>query len=289
VAAALLYLFLCLVWGSTWLVIRIGLADLSPFWSLVIRIVPALLFILLLAWIQRASWSELREQRSKVLRLGLLVYPVGYGLVYWGEQYVTSGLSAVMFSAMPFFVALLSLRLLPGERLTRPKAAGLVLGLMGLVTVYWDQLGLGDTLHLLGMAAITLSALVSAYTTILIRRDLGRVPPVVLTASTLIVGAIIVPGYALGLEGPATFHLTSRALASAAYLSVVASGLAFVAYYRLLSQISALTMSLISFVTPIIALLLGALFDYEVLGRRAQAGIALVLVGVLLAVRGGRK
>jgi drug/metabolite transporter (DMT)-like permease len=289
VAAALLYLFLCLVWGSTWLVIRIGLADLTPFWSLAIRIGPALLFILILAWVQRTSWAEIKANRRKLLVLSLLVYPVGYGLVYWGEQYVTSGLAAVAFSAMPFFVALLALRLLPGERLTAPKAAGLVMGLAGLVTVYWDQLGLGGPLRLLGMGAITFSAFVSAYTTILIRRDLGRVPPVAMTACTLMMGMLIVPGYALALEGTTTFHLTGRALASAAYLSVVASGLAFVAYYHLLTKISALTMSLISFVTPIVALALAAVYDREVLGARGYIGIALVLAGVLLAARGGHK
>jgi drug/metabolite transporter (DMT)-like permease len=89
-------------------------------------------------------------------------------------------------------------------------------------------------------------------------------------------------------EGPPVLHLTSRALWATAYLGIVASGLAFMGYYHLLSRISALTMSLIAFVTPIVALVLGALFDYEVLGPRAKLGIALVLLGVFMAARSRR-
>lgn len=287
-ATALLYLFLCLVWGSTWLFIRIGLADLTPFWSLAARIWPALAFILILGWVRKTPLTLPRSHRGPLLRVCLLVYPVGYGLVYWGEQYVTSGLAAVMFSAMPFLVALLSWKLLPGERPGAWPVIGLLLGSAGLVTVYWDQLALGDWQKVAGMAAITLSAAVSAYTTIVIRRDLGRVPAVALTAWTLVAGAVIVPAYAFLFEGMEAWRITGRALVAVGYLSVVASGLAFVVYYRLLSTISALTMSLIAFITPIVALVLGAAFDYEVLGLRAEIGIALVLLGVLVYSRGAR-
>jgi drug/metabolite transporter (DMT)-like permease len=288
-AAALLYAFLCIVWGSTWLAIRVGLADLSPFWSLAIRIWPAFLFVTAWALSRRTNWSALREGGRSTLYVGLLVYPAGYGLVYWGEQYVQSGLSAVVFSCMPFFVAIFSWFMLPDERPGPTAIWGLCLGFAGLVTVYWDQLSLGDTMKVLGMAAISLSAIVSSYTTVIIRRDLGKIPPVALTAFTLLVGAIVIPLYALGLEGHGHLHFTPRAVASVAFLSIVASGLAFVVYYHLLSRISALTMSLVSFVTPIVALSLGALFDYTPFGWRARVGIALVLLGVLVATRKGRR
>jgi drug/metabolite transporter (DMT)-like permease len=285
VTAALLYIFLCLVWGSTWLFIRIGLKDLSPFWSLSLRILPALLFILALAFIWRTPLRVAQAERRAILKVALIVYPVGYGLVYWGEQYVSSGLAAVVFSTMPFFVALLSWRLLPGERPGLASVIGLVLGFLGLVAVYWEELAMGDLQKVAGMAALSFSSFLSAYTTIVVRRDLGRVAPVALTAYTLLAGAVIVPAYALVWEGTQGLHFTGRALAAAAYLSVVASGLAFVAYYHLLTSISALTMSLIAFVTPLVALVLGTLFDYDELGPRALVGITLVLAGVFVAAR----
>lgn len=288
-ATALLYLFLCLVWGSTWLVIRIGLADLTPFWSLAARIWPALAFILLLGWARRTSFALPRVHRGSLWTVCLLIYPVNYGLVYWAEQYVTSGLAAVVFSCMPFFVALFSLKMLPGERPRPLTLAGLLVGFAGLATVYWDQLSLGDPLKVVGMAAITVAAAVAAYGTILVRRDLGSTPAVSLTAWTLVGGAVVVPVYALVFEGTADLHFTGRALATIGYLSVVASGLAFVVYYRLLSTLSALTVSLIAFITPIAALVLGNVFDYEVLSPRAWIGIVLVLLGVFTAVRSGAR
>lgn len=288
-ATILLYLFLCLVWGSTWLVIRIGLVDLTPFWSLAFRIWLALLFILALGWMRKTSFALPREHRRSLLTVCLLVYPANYCLVYWGEQYVTSGLTAVVFACMPFFVALFSLGMLTRERPGLLTFVGLVVGFAGLATVYWDQLSLGDPKKVLGMAAISLAAAVAAYNTILVRRDLGPVPAIALTAWTLLAGSVVVPAFALAMEGSAHLHFTASALATIGYLSIVASGLAFVVYFRLLTTFSALNMSLIAFITPIIALLLGSLFDNEWLAPRAWAGIALVLTGVLLVVRAGAR
>jgi len=289
VATLLLYAFLCLVWGSTWLVIRIGLVDLSPFWSLAFRIWLALLFILALGWSRKTSFAPPASNRRSLWIVCLLVYPVNYCLVYWAEQYVTSGLTAVVFSCMPFFVALFSLRMLPQELPGPLTFVGLIVGFAGLATVYWDQLSFGDPQKVMGMLGISLAAAVAAYNTILVRRDLGSMPAVSLTAWTLIGGAVVVPFFSLALEGKADLHFTGRALATIGYLSIVASGLAFVVYYRLLTTISALTVSLIAFITPIIALLLGSWFDHESLAPRAWAGIALVLLGVLLVVQAGAR
>lgn len=288
-ATLLLYLFLCLVWGSTWLIIRIGLIDLSPFWSLAFRIWLALLFILALGWIRKTSFALPREHRRSLWIVCLLVYPGNYCLVYWGEQFVTSGLTAVVFSCMPFCVALFSLRMLPQERPGFQSIVGLTVGFAGLATIYWDQLSLGDPQKVLGMLAISLAAAIASYNTILVRRDLGGVPAISLTAFTLLCGSVVVPLFALASEGRAELHFTGSALATIGYLSIVASGLAFVVYFRLLTHLSALTMSMIAFITPIIALLLGSLFDHEALAPRAWAGIALVLMGVLLVVQAGSR
>lgn len=284
-ATALLYALLCLIWGSTWLAIRIGLADLAPFWSLAARVVLALVFVLTLGWIRKTRYAVPSALRGKLILVSLLLYPINYGLVYWGEQYVTSGLTAVVFSCMPFFVAMLSWKMLPNERPGLTSVAGLLVGFCGLITIYWDQLSLGDTQRVLGMAAISFSALVSGYASVSIRRDLGKIPPVALTMWTLLAGALVIPVYALGLEGLDVGRITVPGLSSIVYLSVVGSGLAFVVYFRLLSQLSALTMSLITFITPIVALTLGALFDQEILTLRTEVGIGMVLVGVLLATR----
>jgi drug/metabolite transporter (DMT)-like permease len=282
-AAILAYILLCLIWGSTWLFIRIGLQDMPPFTSLAIRLVPALLFLLILLWRRRTALRPLLSHPWRVLQVGLLVYPGSYGLVYWGEQHVSSGLAAVVFSVMPFFVALFAWRLLPGERAAPRAIVGLVLGFGGLVVIYWEQLTLGSTERLLGMLAITASALIAAFNTVTIRRWLGAIPAVALATWTVAAGAAIIPFYALLGESGSHVQWTPSAVGAALYLGVLGSGVSFVLYFHLLARISALTMSLITFVTPIIALTLGAFFDYEALGSRAWLGTGMVLGGVLLA------
>jgi len=281
-----IYVLLCLIWGSTWLVIRIGLADMPPFWSLSIRLVPALLFLIAVATYRRTRMAPLRREPWRVLQIGLLTYPGAYCLVYWGEQYITSGLAAVMFSTMPFFVALFAWWLLPAERLGPRAAVGLVLGFGGLVAIYWEQISLGSTEKVLGMLAVTLSALIAAFNTVTIRRWMADMPAVALATATVALGGLIVPFIALGGPAPASEHFTLRAVTAATYLGIAGSGLSFVLYYQLLSRVPALTMSLITFVTPLIALTLGVFFDYEPFGWRTWIGIGLVLAGVLLATLG---
>jgi drug/metabolite transporter (DMT)-like permease len=282
-AVLLAYILLCLIWGSSWLAIRIGLADMPPFWSLAIRLVLALGFLLAVARMRRTPFSSLLRHPGTVLLVSALTYPVAYGLVYWSEQYVTSGLAAVMFSAMPFFVALLSWWLLPAERISARTAVGLVLGTSGLVVIYWDQVQLGDIHRVLGMLGITGSALVAAFTSVMIKRQLKDVPAVALATSTTAFGALLVPIAALGFERVHEVHFSISAVGAILYLAVFASAVTFMLYYHLLRRISALTMSLIAFITPLVALYLGTLFDYESFSLRAWIGTALVLAGVLLA------
>ena len=288
-AALLAYILLCLIWGSTWLCIRIGLADMPPFWFLAFRLVIALAFLLAVAAYRKSEFAVIRRHLWLVLVIGLFTHPISYSLVYWGEQYVTSGMAAVLFSCMPFFVAIFSWWLLPGERITVWGAFGLVLGFSGLAVIYGEQIGIASTNTVLGMAAISASGLIAAGTTVTIRRWLGTAPAVSLATMTVAVGAVVMPAFAFAAEPTALVHFTPQAVAAALYLGIFGSGVTFVLYYRLLSKLPALTMSLIAFVTPVIALILAAYFDKEAHTARSLLGTVMVLAGVLLAALRVRK
>jgi drug/metabolite transporter (DMT)-like permease len=288
-AALLTYLLLCLIWGSTWLGIRIGLADMPPFWFLAIRLVIAFVALAVLALQRKSDFSLLRRRAGLVLVIGLFTHPISYSLVYWGEQHVTSGMAAVVFSCMPFFVAIFSWWLLPGERVTPWAMLGLLLGFGGLAVIYSDQLVISGTQTVLGMAAISTSGLIAAGTTVSIRRWLSGAPAISLAACTVTVGAVVMPVAAFATEPFAQVHFTASAVTAALYLGIFGSGVAFVLYYRLLSRLPALTMSLITFITPLVALILAAVFESEAHTRRSFVGTVMVLAGVLLATLRVRK
>jgi drug/metabolite transporter (DMT)-like permease len=256
---------------------------MPPFWSLTLRLCLGFLFLAALALGQRTNFRVIRQNLWLVLGLGLFTHTVSYSLVYWGEQYVTSGLAAVLFSCMPFFVALFSPRFLPGDPVSRVTWLGLVIGFTGLLLVYWTNLEFGGEHVLLGMACITASGLIAASTTVIIKKRLGHAPAIALAASTIAVGAALQPLVAVATEPITAIHLTPAALATVLYLGVCGSGITFVLYYKLLSRLPALTMSLIAFITPVVALLLAVAFDQEVHTSRSLVGIAMVLSGVLLA------
>lgn len=282
-ATALMYIFLCLVWGSTWLFIRLGLADMPPFWSLALRQIVAFIFLAIVALRERSSFLVIRKRIWLVLLIGILTHPVSYSLVYWGEQYVSSGLAAVLFSGMPFFVALLSWWLLPHERVTWIAAGGLIVGFTGLVVIYWAHIELGGPLLALGMACIIGSGFIAATTTVVVKRWLADASAVGLATTTVVVGAVVMPVVATTVESAANIQWTAMAMGATLYLGIFGSGLTFILYYRLLSRLPALSMSLIAFITPLVALLLGNLFDHEVHTTRSVIGTVMVLSGVFLA------
>lgn len=288
-AAALSYILLCLIWGSTWLFIRIGLSEMPPFWSLALRQLIATCFLVTLSLQRGSNFRTLRKHIWLILLVGFLTHPVSYSLVYWGEQYVSSGLAAVLFSGMPFFVALFSWWMLPHERVTPLVALGLVLGFSGIAVVYWDHLNLGGPNLAIGMACIIGSGLIAAFTTVAIKKWLGGTSPVALATVTVSVGAVVMPFLALGTEQFDSIHWNITSMGTVIYLGILGSGLTFLLYYRLLSQLPALTMSLIAFITPIVALILGGLFDREVYPLRSWIGTGMVLGGVLLATLVARR
>ena len=129
--ARIVWLILCGIWGSTWLFIKLGLRDLPPITFAGIRFVIAAAILVLLALISRAPWPRSRRDWSVIAITGTLQFALNYGLVFWGEQYISSGLAAVLQSSFPAFGLVIAHFYLPYERITTKKAFGVLLGVLG--------------------------------------------------------------------------------------------------------------------------------------------------------------
>ena len=280
---ALGYVLLCLIWGSTWLAIKVGLdAGMPPLLGVALRFFLASLVLVPLAWWRaRAAFRDPVAWRLALL-VGVASFGFGYGCTYIGGMYVPSGLGSLTFGVFPFWVAVLAHFIL-GDRLSIGRLMAIAVGLGGLVTLYWGSLQALGWNAAIGVAIITTSVLVQGFGQVYVKRDGANVPTVFLSGVGMGIGSLVLVAMA-GLRGEWSqpFPLTTPVLASIAYLAVFGSIVTFMIYYKLLKQLSATLMAMIALITPPIAVVLGIVFKGERLGVITMTGGALVLLGVFL-------
>jgi drug/metabolite transporter (DMT)-like permease len=282
-----LFAVLCLIWGSTWLGIKIGLEDSPPFLSAGFRFLIATTFLFIWAKKKGVKFSDYKAQALKILIPGFFMYYLSYSLVYWGEQYINSGLTAVLFATLPFFVAIFATLFLKEEKLNWFRLFGLIIGFSGILLIFRDSLSLKGENLFYGMVGIILSAGFSAYASVRVKRDLYSVEPIVISVFQMGLGTLLLLGSGFLFEKIADFKLTYKSIGALLYLSFFGSAFAFMSYYWLLKRIEVTKLSLIAFITPIVALLLGWLVLGESISGYLISGTVLVIIGIWLVTRYG--
>jgi len=288
--ARVVWLILCGIWGSTWLFIKLGLADLPPLTFAGIRFLVASLILSALILARGVRWPRSRRDWSLIAIVGLLQFTLNYGLVFWGEQYIPSGLAAVLQSTFPAFGLVIAHLYLPYERLTTRKVVGVLMGVVGVAIIFSDQLTIAGHLALLGSVALVASAFFGAYSNVLVKAYAMEIDPQVLAAGQMIFGfpPLLIIGVAT--EGnPFRFHWTMTAVISLAYLVVVGSVIAFALYYWLVRHMEVTKTMLIALVTPVVAVVIGMSVLHEKLNWRLFAGAACIISGIGLIVLRNRQ
>src|SRR5436305_2400576 len=283
--ARIVWLILCGIWGSTWLFIKLGLRDLPPITFAGIRFVIAAAILVLLALISRAPWPRSRRDWSVIAITGTLQFALNYGLVFWGEQYIPSGLAAVLQSTFPAFGLVIAHLYLPYERITAAKVIGILFGVSGIVIIFSNQLTIAGHMALLGSVALVASAFFGSYSNVLVKAYGAKIDPQVLAAGQMIFGFPPLLIIGIATEGnPLRFHWTMMAVISLAYLVVVGSVIAFALYYWLVRHMEVTKTMLIALVTPVVAVLLGMIVLHEKLNWRLFVGAACIISGIGLIV-----
>ena len=281
-----LYALLVLIWSSTWVAIKIGLEDAPALLGAGIRFAAAGALLLGFAAVRRRG---LRTDRLLAVTLGLLPFAFCYGLVYWGEQYIPSGLTAVLFGVMPLYTAVLAATLLADEPLRAGLLAGVGLAIAGLALAFVESLELGESDGAaLGAIAVVLSPLGAALGNIAIKRRGGSLDAIVLNGWAMLAGGSLLLAASAASEDWAAAVWSAKALGSIAYLAIVGSAVAFVVLTILLREMSAQASSFIALMIPFGALVFGAVLYDEPITGRALAGAALVVAGLLVAQRARR-
>jgi drug/metabolite transporter (DMT)-like permease len=284
-----LYAALVLIWSSTWVVIAVGLEDVAPFFGAGLRFSLAGAGVLGAAVAMR---RPLRTDAALAALIALLPFATTYGLIYWAEQYVPSGLTAVLFAFLPLYVALLSVAFLPQERLTPRLLGGVVVALAGLVLAFGESLHLGSGAKAaLAAAAVVASPFMSAVGNVAIKRRGARADPLVLNGWAMLGGGLVLLAISAPTEDWGATVWSAASIGSIAYLAALGTGFTFVTLTVLLRELPAMTVSFISLIIPFGALALGALVRGERITAAAVGGAALVAAGIAVAqlpIRRGR-
>ncbi len=286
----IVWLILCGIWGSTWLFIKIGLNDLPPLSFAAIRFVIASAILWAIVALRRYSLPRSKKDWLMLAGTGVLAFTINYGLVFWGEQYISSGLAALLQSTIPAFGLLFAHLHLPAERMTLPKVLGVVLGVAGVGVIFSNQLSVAGPRALAGSIALVVSAAGAAYSNVLIKSHGGKFEPTIIAATQMTFG--LVPILLLGLlfEGnPLNFRWTTSAIVSLLYLAIVGSVIAFILYYWLVQHMAVTKSMLIALVTPVTAVILGMIVLDEQMDWRTIAGGILILSGIAMVVIRRRK
>ncbi len=282
VRLALAYAAICLIWGSTYLAIKVGLSSFDPFFFAGVRYLIATVLLYVIARSLGAQFGGPLRRWLPALGIGVLFIAVSNGLVFWAETRIDSGFTALLITATPVWTAALT-PLLPGERrLRRLGWLGIALGLAG--TTVLLQPWRASRIELVASLGVEVSAVAWVVGSLWVRRIRHDFHPLALTVAHMAAGAPLLLAVAAlrgrALVGPVTL----RAGLALAYLVLIGSCVAFSAYFYLLRHWEATRVATSTYINPVVAVVLGALLLHEQVSGPMVAGAAIVLAGVALVL-----
>jgi drug/metabolite transporter (DMT)-like permease len=273
------------VWGSTFLAIRISVHEVPPLLFAAMRFLTA--GLVLFGWmIARGEPSPTRRQWMSILLLALLIFLIDYGLLFWAEQRVPSGVAAVMLATIPVFIALSEILFLQTQRLTVRLALALLIGIGGVAVLMSNSLNLGGApVDTRGAVALIVASVSWSIATVLARKL--PLPPskVMSSGAQMLAGGIMLTITAAALGEFRHFHpsaVSPAAWFSLIYLIIAGSIIGFTAYVWLIHHESPTKVGTYAYVNPVVAVLLGYLLGGEALGLRTILGTMFVLISVVV-------
>ena len=277
--------FLTLVWGTTWAAITISLRGIPPFTGVALRF--AIAAVLLTAYARfmgtPLAATNTRDRRLRILH-ALLTFCGSYGVVFWAEQWVPSGLASVLFATFPLLVAVMAHFALPAERMTVQVLVGIALGFAGIAIIFAEDFELlGGSMVAVASVVMLLSPLVAAFVSVAVKRWGSGMHPVPFNAVAMVLAAGIMGVVAALVERHRPLVLDPGPLAALLYMAIAGTAITFPLYFWLLEHMEARQVALIGYGTPVVALFLGAVFMDEPMTVRTWVGSAMVVVGVAAA------
>ena len=278
------FAIVCIVWGTTYLAIRVAVRTIPPFLLTGARFVIAGLVLFAVARFRGEAIPRGKRLVGELLIVGLLMVGIGNLSVVWAEQWVPSGFAALLVATAPLWAALMERARKDGDRIDLRRGLGMLIGFVGvaLLVTPGGAGGAFDIHFLLGALAVQIGSMAWQYGTSRGKYNLTEVPPLMSSATQMLVGGIAVTIVGLAIGEPQRLTLTTKGIAALAYLTTFGSLLAYTSYVYALKKLRVTTMSLYAYINPLVAVLLGWLILNEQLTWLSVVAMCIILGGVAL-------
>jgi drug/metabolite transporter (DMT)-like permease len=279
------------MWGSSYLFIKIGVETLPPLSLVFLRVVVGAAILAVIVVATRTPFPRDARTIGHLAVLGAVNIAIPFWLIGWAEQHIDSGLAGVLQSTAPFFTLVIAATFVHDEHITRGRLAGIGLGFLGILVLSADNLAdlgsPGGPERLAGELAVVGASLSYAIGNTYARRALRRTRPLVLSLGQVGWSVILVGALALLVDGGVTLPAVPEAAFAVAWLGAVGTGFAYIVFFRLLTGWGPTRASLVAYLLPVVAVILGVVVLGETVDALFLAGAALIVAGVWVVNRRG--
>lgn len=277
----------CIIWGTTYLALRVGVTQFPPFLFSGIRFLFAGPILLLLLYFFRKPELPSRKVLAQQAVSGLLLCTFGVGIVGWSEMFVSSGLAAIICSVMPIWVMLINFAISSDDQPALPVVLGLIIGLAGIVMIFGEHVSdFSDPDYTLGIVTTFAGNICWAFGTVWVKKKTMATDPFMAAGLQMLFGGIFLIPMSLLFDDYSTITTSGDMLFALVYLILFGSVAAYASYSYAIKKLPMTLVSLYAYINPIVAVVLGALLLGERLNLRIGIGILITLAGIYVVNRG---
>lgn len=270
---------MCILWGFTWMYLKISLEDMPIFKGLSIRFICSGVIFWIAYFINREKVRLSKDLKRVYALFTLFNFSLCYYLTYWGTKFVFSNLGAILWSLLPLCVAFMAHFYLPDDKLTKRKSAGMIIGLMGTILLFYnkDMLGQGQTS--IGLLAILLSVVLAAWPNVNLKMQKNKINSYHLNAVGMTISGLIFLVFAMIFENQINIPLDGKNIFAIFFLTVPGTVVTWGIYIWLFNHLPVTQISYTAFYPPIIAIFVGWVFLDEALPFLAILGSTFIILG----------
>ena len=283
----LAFILLGVIWGSSFLWIKIAVQEIGPILLVALRLLFGILTLLVAVAFARPKWPRDRQTWINLTLLGLINNAIPYTLISWGEKYIDSAVAAVLNSTTPLFTMIVAHIYLTDDRMSSRRVVALLVGFFGILVLFSRDLSGSTTGSLLGQLAVLLASLSYAFASVFARRTTKDVPPTLQPLIPLFGADLLLWALVPVADSPVTLPALPLTWLAVIWLGVMGVAVAFLLYFYLLHSVGPTRTVLVTYVFPLVGVILGVVFLDELLNWQLIAGSALIIASVVLVNRRG--